>query len=567
MPYEPVIGFEIHAQVKTRSKMFCGCPNRFGAEPNAQACPVCLGYPGVLPVINREAIHLALRAALAFGSEVQPFAQFARKNYWYPDLPKNYQISQYESPLALGGHADIEVNDETKRVRLVRVHIEEDAGKLVHGEEGGAPSDASLFDANRCGTPLLEIVSEPDLRSAEEAHAYMTAMRQILVYLDVSDGKMEEGSLRCEPNISVRPVGSEELGTKTEIKNLNSFRFAQRAIEAEIARQIGHLEAGQPVVQETFLWDVANERTVSMRSKEFAHDYRYFPEPDLVPLRLERAWIDEIRRELPELPAERRARFGDDYGLSDYDAGVLTAERDLADYFEATVAAGAPPKAAANWVMGDVLRILNDQHISASELSVPPSHLAELLGLVEEGTISGTMAKTVFEKMLQSGEPPRQIVEAEGLVQISDTDRLEVIAREIIERSPGEVARYRAGRVQLLGWFVGQLMRETKGKADPRLANEIFGRALADVGEPQSNEAGCPHMRRRGRANRALVGVLGLAALLGAGSAEAASSARAANPKVGTRGLRFPQDWDVRSRERPRRGFHCGHRRPQYSHL
>ncbi len=484
MPYEPVIGFEIHAQVRTQSKMFCGCPNRFGGEPNAQACPVCLGYPGVLPVINRGAIHLALRAALAFGSEVQPFAQFARKNYWYPDLPKNYQVSQYESPLALGGAVEIEVNGEARRVRLVRVHIEEDTGKLIHGEEGGAPPDRSLFDANRCGTPLLEIVTEPDLRGPEEAYAYMTAVHQILVYLGVSDGKMEEGSLRCEPNISVRPVGDGELGTKTEIKNLNSFRFARQAIDAEITRQIRLIEAGQSVVQETFLWDTAKMRTLPMRSKEFAHDYRYFPEPDLVPLRPDPAWVEAIHADLPELPAQRRARFESEYTLSGYDAGVLTAERGLADFFEVTVAAGARPKAAANWVMGDVLRALNERHISVDQLGLSPAHLSELLGLIDEGTLSGTLARTVFDRMLESGEAPRIIVEAEGLVQITDTGSLEAAARAIIEHSPDEVARYKGGRTKLLGWFVGQLMRETRGKADPRLANEVFCKALDEVEAP-----------------------------------------------------------------------------------
>ncbi|HID10421.1 MAG TPA: Asp-tRNA(Asn)/Glu-tRNA(Gln) amidotransferase subunit GatB [Candidatus Latescibacteria bacterium] len=479
MEYEAVIGLEVHAQLLTESKLFCGCSTKFGAEPNTQACPVCLGFPGVLPVLNRRAVEFVIRMALAVEGEIQPFCIFARKSYFYPDLPKGYQISQYELPLCLGGHIDIEVDGGKKRIGLTRIHLEEDAGKLVH-EEAYVEAGTSLFDGNRCGVPLLEIVSKPDIRSPQEAHDYLVRLRQLVMYLGICDGNMEEGSLRCDANVSIRPKGSRELGTKTEVKNMNSFRNVQRALEAEISRQIKVLRAGGKIEQETLLWDPDREVVEPMRSKEFAHDYRYFPEPDLIPLYIEKEWIEKVRSELPELPWKKKERLISELGLPEYDAEVLTSERKMAEYFEEVVASGAPPKAASNWVMGEVLRVLREEHIGigAFRERIGPGRLAELLKLVEAGTISGNIAKKVFEEMRSNPASPQEIVRQKGLAQISDEAELSRIVDEVLSEHPQEVERYKGGKVQLLGFFVGQVMKKTRGKANPKLVNRLIREKL-----------------------------------------------------------------------------------------
>ncbi len=477
--FEAVIGLEVHAQMLTASKLFCGCSASFGAPPNAHTCPVCLGMPGMLPVVNRRAVELALRTAIAAGCEIPERARWARKNYFYPDIPKGYQISMYEEPLAIGGSIEIQSAAGPKRIRLVRIHMEEDAGKNVHD----AHADHSLVDLNRAGVPLMEIVSEPDLSSPAEATAYLRALRSLLRYLEVCDGNLEEGSLRCDANVSVRRRGSARLGTRTEIKNMNSFRSVERAIEWEIRRQVALVAAGDEVVQETRHWDAEGGRTISMRSKEDAHDYRYFPEPDLLPLEVPRRWIEEIRAGLPELPAARRSRFEASYGLSAYDADVLTARRDLADYFEAAARFHADAKAVANWVMGELLRVIRERRLDDALMierwPLRPERLAGLLGLVADGTISGRIAKQVFELMLDGDEEARAIVEREGLLQVSDADAIEAAVRQVLSEHADKVAEYRAGKEKLLGFFVGQVMKATGGKANPRLANEILRRELA----------------------------------------------------------------------------------------
>jgi len=468
--YETVIGLEVHAQLLTRSKMFCGCATAFGAEPNTQVCPICLGMPGVLPVVNKRAVEFAVRLGLAVHATIAASSRFARKNYFYPDLPKGYQISQYELPICEGGWLDIGVEGGPKRIRLTRAHLEEDAGKNLHDLGDGA----SHVDLNRAGTPLLEIVSEPDLRSADEAVAYLKALRELVVYLGICDGNMEEGSFRCDANVSIRPAGSATLSTRVELKNINSFRYVKRAIEYEVERQIGVVEDGGRIVQETRLFDPQRGVSVTMRSKEAAHDYRYFPEPDLVPIAAPAAWIAEIRAALPELPEAKRARFAADYGLSAYDATVLTGSRALADYFEATLRHGAPPKTAANWIMGELLALLNAEGAEIDMCRVTPKSLAALFALIDAGTISGKIAKTVFEDMYRTGAEPDAVVAAKGLVQVSDAGELAAVIDQVIADSPKELAQYRAGKDKLFGHFVGQVMKRTQGKANPAKVNELL---------------------------------------------------------------------------------------------
>ncbi|MBU1741106.1 MAG: Asp-tRNA(Asn)/Glu-tRNA(Gln) amidotransferase subunit GatB [Proteobacteria bacterium] len=474
MNYEAVIGLEVHAQLLTDSKIFCGCSTRFGAEPNTHVCPVCMGHPGVLPVLNRKVVEYALKTAVAVDCRVAERSIFARKNYFYPDLPKGYQISQYEAPLAEHGRVQIEVDGRTRTIGLTRIHVEEDAGKLIH--DSRLPK--SYVDLNRTGVPLIEIVSEPDIRSPEEASAYLKRLRDILVYLEVCDGNMEEGSFRCDANVSIRPVGDEKFGTRTELKNMNSFRGVQRALEYEIRRQAGVLDSGGEVVQETRLWDVGQETTTSMRGKEEAHDYRYFPDPDLVPLVVDREWVERLRADLPELPAAKKARFMADYGLTAYDAEVLTDSRPLADYYERAVAAHGNHKAVANWVMNDLLGALNDQGLDIRHSPVTPDNMAGLVKLIDDGRISGKIAKKIFEDMVATGQSPADIVSQKGLVQVSDEDELSNIIDEILAAHPKEVEQYRGGKKKLLGFFVGQVMKRTKGQANPQVANEILAKKL-----------------------------------------------------------------------------------------
>lgn len=475
MNYTAVIGLEVHAQLLTDSKIFCGCSTSFGAEPNSHICPVCTAMPGVLPVLNRRVVEFGIRTALATRGEIAEFAQFARKNYFYPDLPKGYQISQYEFPLAKGGYIEIETNGEKKKVGLTRIHMEEDAGKLLHDDK--AP--VSYVDLNRTGVPLLEIVSEPDMTTPEEAGEYLRKLRSILRYLRVCDGNMEEGSFRCDANISVMPEGSKTFGTRAELKNMNSFRNVERALEYEIQRQIEVLEDGGSVVQETRLWNDQKSITESMRGKEEAHDYRYFPDPDLVPLRVDRKWIDQIKTELPELPDEKILRFQSEYNLSDYDARVLASERELAEYFEETVSAGATPKPASNWIMVELLHKLNDDKISITDSPISPKDMARLIGLIEDETISGKIAKTVFAEMYETQKPPETIVTEQGLMQITDTGEITAIVDSVIAAHPDEVAAYRGGKDNLLKFFIGQVMKETKGKANPKLVNDLVKEKLS----------------------------------------------------------------------------------------
>jgi aspartyl-tRNA(Asn)/glutamyl-tRNA(Gln) amidotransferase subunit B len=478
--YEPVIGLEVHVQLKTLTKAFCACSTAFGNAPNSNTCPVCLGLPGALPVLNRAARDLAARAALALGCKVQTRSVFARKNYFYPDLPKGYQISQYELPLALEGSLEIEVEGAKKTIGITRVHMEEDAAKNLH--EGFPDSDRwSYIDFNRCGMPLIEIVSEPDIRTPAEAYSYLTTLKQVLEYTEVSDCNMEEGSLRCDANVSVRLRGAPAFGTKVEAKNLNSFRYLTHALEYEIERQIGVLESGGTITQETRLWNVAAGRTESMRSKEFAHDYRYFPDPDLLPLNAPAALVEGIRREMPELPGAKRARFIADYGISAYDAGVLTATRALASYFEAVVQAGANARSAASWISVELLRRLNDAGKTIEECPVAPKGLAELLTIVERGDITAASGKKVFSEMFDTGKKAAEIIAAGGMAQISDTGAIETVARAVIAKSPDNVAKYKSGNEGVFKFFVGQVMKETKGQANPQIVNDILKRVLAEA--------------------------------------------------------------------------------------
>jgi aspartyl-tRNA(Asn)/glutamyl-tRNA(Gln) amidotransferase subunit B len=475
--WEAVIGLEVHAQLQTSTKIFCGCSTEFGAPPNSQVCPVCLGLPGALPVLNRQAVDYAIKAALACGCDVQPRSVFARKNYFYPDLPKGYQISQYELPLALGGGLDISVDGRTKHIGLTRIHMEEDAGKSLH--EGFPDSDRRTYiDYNRSGVPLIEIVSEPDMRSAAEAAEFFSRLRNILVWLGVSDGNMEEGSLRCDANVSVRPRGQVALGTKAEVKNVNSFRYLEKALEYEIRRQIDVIEDGGKVVQETRLWDTSSGRTHSMRSKEEAHDYRYFPEPDLPPLLVDAARIERVRASMPELPEARSRRFVSEYGIPEYDAGVLTQSAALAEYFEATARAARNAKAASNWVMGELLRTLNERGQSIADVPLTPPALAGLIALIDKGTISSSIAKGVFAKMYDSGRSADDIVREEGLAQNSDEGALSAIVQDVMKGHANAVAQYRSGKHQTFGFLVGQVMKGSGGKANPKLASDLLKRAL-----------------------------------------------------------------------------------------
>jgi aspartyl-tRNA(Asn)/glutamyl-tRNA(Gln) amidotransferase subunit B len=477
MRYEPVIGLEIHAQLLTHTKIFCGCSTAFGAPPNTNVCPVCLGFPGVLPVLNRSAVDLAIRAALALGCRINETSIFARKNYFYPDLPKGYQISQYEQPIASGGVLSFVGSDGECRVGITRVHMEEDAGKSLH--EGFGDSDRKTYvDYNRAGTPLIEIVSEPDLRSATDAAEFFERLRAILVWLGVNDGNMEEGSLRCDANVSVRPAGTATLGTKAEVKNLNSFRFLQKALDYEISRQIDVLEEGGRVRQETRLFDSAAGVTVSMRSKEEAHDYRYFPDPDLPAVVVDAARVEAIRATMPELPEVRRQRFEREYALPEYDATQLTQTRALSEFFEAAVRAGAAPKAVSNWMMGELARLLKESGREIDGSPVAPTELAGLLALVENGTISGAIAKGVFEKMFSTGQGAAAIVQAEGLTQIDDEAQILTLIGDVLSRNADAVAGYRAGKAATFGFLVGQVMKAASGKANPKRVNELLKRAL-----------------------------------------------------------------------------------------
>ena len=472
--YEAVIGLEVHAQLLTKSKIFCGCSTKFGASPNTQTCPVCLGLPGVLPVLNREVVNFAIMMAHATHCRIEPHCRFARKNYFYPDLPKGYQISQYEQPLATGGHVEIDRDGGTKRINLTRIHMEEDAGKSIH--EGS--EDTSLVDLNRAGVPLIEIVSEPDMRLPEEAVEYLKILREIVRYLDICDGNMEEGSFRCDANVSVRRVGETRLGTKAEVKNMNSFRFVQKALEYEIRRQVDLLESGGKVVQETRLWDTDKGITVSMRSKEEAHDYRYFPEPDLVPVEVSKEWQEEIRKRLPELPDEKRDRFIREYDIPAYDAHVLTASRSLAGFFEECIREYHKPKVISNWIMGDLLRELKISGVDVDKSLLRPAQLSRMIQMMDEGIISGKIAKTVFEEMYKSGKDPDVIVKEKGLVQITDEGEIEGYVERVIVENPKEVEGYKGGKDRLLGFFVGQVMKLSGGKANPAVVNEMLKKKL-----------------------------------------------------------------------------------------
>jgi aspartyl-tRNA(Asn)/glutamyl-tRNA(Gln) amidotransferase subunit B len=475
--YEPVIGLEVHVQLLTKSKIFCSCSTRFGDPPNQNTCPVCLGLPGALPVLNREAVTMAMKAALALNCSINPRSRFARKNYFYPDLPKGYQISQYQEPLAEHGWIEIEVRGVQKRIGITRVHLEEDAGKSLH--EGFADSrEKTYIDLNRSGVPLIEIVSEPDLRSPEEAYDYLTRLKTLMLYLEVSDCNMEEGSLRVDANVSVRRKGATLFGTKTEVKNLNSFRYLQKALAYEVERQIALLESGGEISQETRLFDSREQRTYGMRSKEFAHDYRYFPEPDLLPLVVTDAWKEEARRSLPELPSARESRFLAEYALPKQDAALLTMSRAAADYFEQTAKASGEPKLAANWILNDLTYLLQESGKDFLDCPVPPQDLAELIQLVVRGTVSGKMAKDVLAEMFRSGKKAKQVVDEKGFRQITDPEKIASIAREIIAANPKQTEQYRSGKTATLAWFVGQVMKATRGQANPQLVQEILKKEL-----------------------------------------------------------------------------------------
>jgi aspartyl-tRNA(Asn)/glutamyl-tRNA(Gln) amidotransferase subunit B len=478
--YEAVIGLEVHAQLLTKTKAFCGCSAEFGNEPNTNVCPVCLGMPGVLPVLNKNLVEFILKMGLATNCTIAPKSIFARKNYFYPDMPKGYQISQFEEPICLKGWIEIELNDDsTKKIGITRIHMEEDAGKSIHDQNAD-----TLVDVNRCGVPLIEIVSEPDIRSPHEAYQYLNKIRQLVTYLGICDGNMEEGSLRCDANVSIRKKGETKLGTKREVKNLNSFRFVEKALEYEINNQIEMLDNGEKIVQQTLLWDSEKGICTPMRSKEEAHDYRYFPDPDLVPVLVSQEWINTIKTGLPELPTERRNRYINEFKLPRYDAELLTAERPLADYFEEVISNLKSKneesyKMVSNWTMVDVLRVVNEQHFEIADFPVTPYRLSEMINLILEGIISGKIAKDVFEEMLKSKESPSVIVEKKGLVQVSDVSAIENVIDGILSKNQGQVEQYKSGKQQVFGFFVGQVMKAMKGKANPQLVNEVLQRKLS----------------------------------------------------------------------------------------
>ncbi|MBN1292478.1 MAG: Asp-tRNA(Asn)/Glu-tRNA(Gln) amidotransferase subunit GatB [Candidatus Latescibacteria bacterium] len=475
MKYIPTVGLEIHSQLATKTKIFCGCPTAFGGESNTHGCPVCLGMPGVLPVLNKHAVELAMRMALLTNGEIQKRSYFARKNYFYPDLPKGYQISMFEFPLIKGGYIDLKTENGPKRIRFNRIHMEEDAGKLIHVEG----DIESYFDVNRCGVPLIETVTEPDFGTLEQVSLFLNQLKELLIFSGASLGNMEQGNIRVDANISIRPQGQKELNTRTEIKNMNSFVNALAAIEHEIARQTDIVEQGKKVIQETLLYDPVHGIIAPMRSKEEAHDYRYFPEPDLVPVFVDDEWIDRIRSELPEMRNEKRNRFIQEHGLPEYDAEILTTSPDIAKYYELVIGEGADPKKASNWVMGEVLRILNETRITIDEFKVKPSMLAELLIMIDNGSISGSMAKTVFDEMASNGRHPKIIVAEKGLTQISDKGELKKVIREVIESNPNEVEKYKSGKTNLIAFFVGQVMKMTRGKANPQEVNVILREMLS----------------------------------------------------------------------------------------
>ena len=474
MEFETVIGLEVHAQLSTNTKIFCGCSTEFGKPPNTNTCPLCLGLPGVLPVLNRKVVEYAIKMGLATNCRINQTNIFARKNYFYPDLPKGYQISQFDLPIAEHGWVEIEVEDQVRRIGLTRIHMEEDAGKLVHDNK----EPISYVDLNRTGTPLIEIVSEPDMRSGEEAAAYLKKLHAILRYLDICDGNMQEGSFRCDANISLRPKGQEEFGTRTELKNMNSFRNVQKAIEYEVRRQRDLLLDGGEVIQQTLLWDPDAGKTSAMRSKEEAHDYRYFPDPDLIPVEISDEWIARVRKEQPELPDERKNRFMEDLELPAYDAVILTGDRELADYFEEALSEYKDAKKLSNWIMTELIRELRDRDMEITKYQVTPVNLAKLLGLIETGTISGKIAKTVFQEMMESGKDPGTVVKEKNLIQISDEGEILKIVQEIVAANPEQVQQFKEGKTKVMGFFVGQLMKQTKGKANPQMANQLFAKEL-----------------------------------------------------------------------------------------
>jgi aspartyl-tRNA(Asn)/glutamyl-tRNA(Gln) amidotransferase subunit B len=476
MKYEAVIGLEVHAQLQTNTKIFCGCETAFGEDANTRTCPICIGMPGVLPVLNRKAVEYVIKTGLATHCTISPFSRFARKNYFYPDLPKGYQISQYELPICEHGFVEIVVDGTVKRIGLTRIHLEEDAGKNLHQAESGA----SLVDLNRAGTPLMEIVSEPDIRTPEEASEYLQKLRAILRYSEVSDADMEKGNFRCDANVSIRPIGTKEFGTRAEIKNVNSFKFVQKAIEYEIKRQVNVLDEGGTVVQETRLFDSTKGVTFSMRSKEEAHDYRYFPEPDLVPVVVSKETIEEIRKSIPELPDAKRERFVKDYGLPEYDADMLTQSRALASYYEDAAKLSGQPKAVSNWIMGELMRLLNADSKEIEDSPIKPDRLAGMIRMIEAGVISIKIAKTVFEEMYKSGKDADTIVKEQGLVQVSDTGAIESIIDEVIKANPGQYADYKSGKEKLFGFFVGQVMKASKGRANPDMVNQLLKKKLSE---------------------------------------------------------------------------------------